>query len=149
MANYQFTVPSFTLLVPKTITQFLCLHILHLFICAFSPPASSTLTPDGLTVFRQKIFKIDDHMAIGISGLTADARVLADYMRNERLFEAAMCGDRGDAERCGMQRAYKGAIFGVEITGNHGKSWSVTNFTSNWDGCRREPMNARVSMTRG
>ena len=35
---------------------------------------------------RQKIFKIDDHMAIGISGLTADARVLADYMRNERLF---------------------------------------------------------------
>ena len=34
---------------------------------------------------RQKIFKIDDHMAIGISGLTADARVLADYMRNERL----------------------------------------------------------------
>ena len=35
---------------------------------------------------RQKIFKIDDHMAIGISGLTADARVLADYMRNERPF---------------------------------------------------------------
>ena len=34
---------------------------------------------------RQKIFKVDDHMAIGISGLTADARVLADYMRNEHL----------------------------------------------------------------
>lgn len=44
---------------------------------------------------QQKIFKIDDHMAIGISGLTADARVLADYMRNECLnhryvFDSAM-----------------------------------------------------------
>lgn len=33
----------------------------------------------------KKIFKIDDHMGIGISGLTADARVLADYMRGECL----------------------------------------------------------------
>lgn len=38
-----------------------------------------------LATHQQKIFKIDDHMAIGISGLTADARVLADYMRNECL----------------------------------------------------------------
>jgi len=38
-----------------------------------------------LAQHQQKIFKIDDHMAIGISGLTADARVLADYMRNECL----------------------------------------------------------------
>eukprot|EP00438_Fugacium_kawagutii_P000938 Skav228060 [mRNA] locus=scaffold2067:111001:116484:+ [translate_table: standard] len=36
-----------------------------------------------LASHQQKIFKIDNHMAIGISGLTADARVLADYMRNE------------------------------------------------------------------
>merc|ERR1712216_927043 len=34
---------------------------------------------------QQKIFAIDDHMVIGISGLTADARVLAEYMRNECL----------------------------------------------------------------
>jgi len=38
-----------------------------------------------LATHQQKIFKIDDHMAIGISGLTADARVLAEYMRNECL----------------------------------------------------------------
>mmetsp|Transcript_24266 Transcript_24266/g.45878 ORF Transcript_24266/g.45878 Transcript_24266/m.45878 type:complete len:266 (-) Transcript_24266:187-984(-) len=38
-----------------------------------------------LATHQQKIFKIDNHMAIGISGLTADARVLADYMRNECL----------------------------------------------------------------
>mmetsp|Transcript_17881 Transcript_17881/g.32447 ORF Transcript_17881/g.32447 Transcript_17881/m.32447 type:complete len:114 (-) Transcript_17881:29-370(-) len=34
---------------------------------------------------QKKIFKIDDHMCIGIAGLTADARVLAEYMRNECL----------------------------------------------------------------
>merc|ERR1712113_1101022 len=38
-----------------------------------------------LAQHQQKIFKIDDHMCIGISGLTADARVLAEYMRNECL----------------------------------------------------------------
>jgi len=48
-----------------------------------------------LASHQQKIFKIDNHMAIGISGLTADARVLADYMRNECLnhsyvFDSAM-----------------------------------------------------------
>merc|ERR1712176_1514781 len=39
----------------------------------------------GLAEYQQKMFKIDDHMCIGISGLTADARVLAEYMRNECL----------------------------------------------------------------
>jgi len=34
---------------------------------------------------QKKIFKIDDHMCIGIAGLTADARVLAEYMRDECL----------------------------------------------------------------
>lgn len=38
-----------------------------------------------LAEHQQKIFKIDNHLAIGISGLTADARVLAEYMRNETL----------------------------------------------------------------
>lgn len=38
-----------------------------------------------LAEHQQKIFKIDDHLCIGISGLTADARVLAEYMRNESL----------------------------------------------------------------
>jgi len=38
-----------------------------------------------LAQHQQKLFKIDDHMCIGISGLTADARVLAEYMRNECL----------------------------------------------------------------
>ncbi|KIY94994.1 20S proteasome subunit alpha 6, partial [Monoraphidium neglectum] len=35
-----------------------------------------------LSSYQRKIFKIDDHMGIAISGLTADGRVLCRYMRN-------------------------------------------------------------------
>merc|ERR1711957_859297 len=38
-----------------------------------------------LAEHQNKVFKIDDHMCIGIAGLTADGRVLAEYMRNECL----------------------------------------------------------------
>jgi 20S proteasome subunit alpha 6 len=38
-----------------------------------------------LAEYQKKVMKIDDHMCIGIAGLTADARVLAEYMRNECL----------------------------------------------------------------
>merc|ERR1719191_2135250 len=34
---------------------------------------------------QEKLIKIDDHMCIGIAGLTSDARVLAEFMRNECL----------------------------------------------------------------
>lgn len=47
--------------------------------------ASFKRAQSELAEHQQKIFKIDDHMCIGIAGLTADARVLADYMRNECL----------------------------------------------------------------
>jgi len=47
--------------------------------------ASFKKAQSELAHYQQKIFKIDDHMCMGISGLTADARVLAEYMRNECL----------------------------------------------------------------
>jgi 20S proteasome subunit alpha 6 len=47
--------------------------------------ASFKKAQSELAQHQQKIFKVDDHMCIGISGLTADARVLAEYMRNECL----------------------------------------------------------------
>jgi len=47
--------------------------------------ASFKKAQSDLAQHQQKIFKVDDHMCIGISGLTADARVLAEYMRNECL----------------------------------------------------------------
>eukprot|EP00854_Cymbomonas_tetramitiformis_P005989 gene5990-7198_t len=36
-----------------------------------------------LSAYQRKVFKIDDHMGIAISGLTADGRVLSRYMRRE------------------------------------------------------------------
>ncbi|CAE8638620.1 unnamed protein product [Polarella glacialis] len=47
--------------------------------------ASFKRAQSELATHQQKIFKIDEQMCIGISGLTADARVLAEYMRNESL----------------------------------------------------------------
>ncbi|CAK56374.1 unnamed protein product (macronuclear) [Paramecium tetraurelia] len=41
--------------------------------------------PSELAGYQEKQFKIDDHMAIAIAGLTADARVLCKYMRTECL----------------------------------------------------------------
>jgi len=38
-----------------------------------------------LSSFQRKVFKVDDHMGIAISGITADGRVLCKYMRNECL----------------------------------------------------------------
>jgi len=38
-----------------------------------------------LSSHQQKILEIDDHIAVGIAGLTADARTLAKWMRNECL----------------------------------------------------------------
>ena len=38
-----------------------------------------------LSSHQKKLLEIDNHMAIGIAGLTADARSLAKYMRNECL----------------------------------------------------------------
>lgn len=51
----------------------------HAVLCSFKRAQSE------LATHQKKIFKIDDHLGMGVSGLTADARVLSDYMRNECL----------------------------------------------------------------
>lgn len=42
-------------------------------------------SPSNLASFQEKIFKIDDFMGMAMAGLTADARVLCKFMRNECL----------------------------------------------------------------
>ena len=42
-------------------------------------------SPHDLASHQEKIFDIDDHMGIAIAGLTADARYLCKFMRNECL----------------------------------------------------------------
>jgi len=51
----------------------------HTVICALSRASSE------LSSYQRKIFDIDDHMGISISGLTADARVLCKWLRTECL----------------------------------------------------------------
>lgn len=42
-------------------------------------------SPHELAGYQKKLLKIDDHIAVGIAGLNADARSLAKYMRTECL----------------------------------------------------------------
>jgi len=41
--------------------------------------------PSELAGYQEKLFKVDDFIGMVMSGLTADARVLCKYMRNESL----------------------------------------------------------------
>eukprot|EP01017_Pseudomicrothorax_dubius_P011794 TRINITY_DN144_c0_g1_i6.p1 TRINITY_DN144_c0_g1~~TRINITY_DN144_c0_g1_i6.p1 ORF type:complete len:151 (+),score=26.96 TRINITY_DN144_c0_g1_i6:261-713(+) len=41
--------------------------------------------PSELSSYMDKTFKVDDHMGLSMAGLTADARSLCKYMRNECL----------------------------------------------------------------
>ena len=55
---------------------------------SLAPPTSPTHKSNcscALSALREQVFKIDDHMGIAISGLTADGRILCRYMRNECL----------------------------------------------------------------
>ncbi|KAG8885944.1 hypothetical protein FRB98_001511 [Tulasnella sp. 332] len=38
-----------------------------------------------LASYQQKMFRIDDHVGIGIAGLTSDARVLSNFMRQQAM----------------------------------------------------------------
>jgi 20S proteasome alpha/beta subunit len=38
-----------------------------------------------LSSYQRKVFKIDDHLGIAISGIIADGRILSRYMRNEAI----------------------------------------------------------------
>lgn len=51
----------------------------HVVLCAYKRSQSELASP------QDKLFKIDNHMCIGISGVSSDGRVLAEYMRNECL----------------------------------------------------------------
>lgn len=73
--------------------------------------------PSELSSYQRKIFKIDDHMGIAISGLTADGRILCRYMRNECLnhryvYDSPMPLGRmvrqvADKAQVGTQRSWK------------------------------------------
>ncbi|KFM23688.1 Proteasome subunit alpha type-1-A [Auxenochlorella protothecoides] len=91
--------------------------------------------PSELSSYQRKVFKIDDHMGIAISGLTADGRILCRYMRNECLnhrfvFDSPMPLGRlvrqlADKAQVGTQRSWKRPygvgliVAGVDESGPH------------------------------
>ena len=91
--------------------------------------------PSELSSYQRKIFKIDDHMGIAISGLTADGRILCRYLRNECLnhryvYESPMPLGRlvrqvADRAQVGTQRSWKRPygvgllVAGVDESGPH------------------------------
>jgi len=73
--------------------------------------------PSELASSQKKIYKIDDHIGIAIAGLTADARVISRYMRQECMnhsyvYEEPMAVGRlvtkvADKSQVGTQRSGK------------------------------------------
>jgi len=59
---------------------------------------------------QRKIFKIDEHMGIAIAGLTADARVLCKYMRNECINHKFVYDSPMQLERLVLQVADKSQV---------------------------------------
>jgi 20S proteasome subunit alpha 6 len=82
---------------------------------------------DELASYQEKLFKIDNHMAIAISGLTADARFLCKHMRTECLNHDFVYGGTLQTgrlvnqvadmhQRCTQDASYKrGRPFGVGL----------------------------------
>eukprot|EP00887_Chlorella_sp_A99_P005736 scaffold1.g5736.t1 len=78
----------------------------------FAVLATLKRAPSELSSYQRKVFKIDDHMGIAISGLTADGRILCRYMRNEFVYESPMPLGRlvrqlADRAQVGTQRSWK------------------------------------------
>jgi 20S proteasome subunit alpha 6 len=77
----------------------------------FAVIASLKRAPSALASYQQKVFKIDDHMGIGISGLTSDARVLAKHMQTECLNHKFVYDAPMQTSRLVIQVADKAQVF--------------------------------------
>jgi hypothetical protein len=49
------------------------------------PPPPPLRSPSELAAYQQKVFRVDDHMGVAVSGLTSDGRSLLRSMRSECL----------------------------------------------------------------
>lgn len=57
-------------------------------------------TPNELATHIKKIQKIDEHMGVASSGLTADGRSIVKYLRSEALNNKYVYGENIQASRC-------------------------------------------------
>jgi len=97
--------------------------------------ASLKRSNSELASYQQKVFKVDEHMGIAISGLVSDARVLAQWLRNECLnhrfvYQSAVQTERlviklSDKSQVYTQKAEKRPygvgllVVGADKTGTH------------------------------
>eukprot|EP01083_Nonionella_stella_P071924 193540_1 len=81
-------------------------------------------SPSDLAHHQEKLFKIDSHCAIGVSGLISDGRRLCKYMRSETLnyryvYNSSMAMSRlvlDVADKCqGQTQSSQGRPFGVGL----------------------------------
>eukprot|EP01083_Nonionella_stella_P243278 847880_1 len=81
-------------------------------------------SPSDLAHHQEKLFKIDSHVAIGVSGLISDGRRLCKYMRSETLnyryvYNSSMALSRlvlDVADKCqGQTQTSQGRPFGVGL----------------------------------
>jgi 20S proteasome subunit alpha 6 len=90
---------------------------------------------NDLSSFQPKVFKVDEHLGIAVSGLISDGRVLCRYMRNECVnhrfvFDSPMAvgrlmGQVADRSQANTQRSWKRPygvgllVAGFDATGPH------------------------------
>lgn len=67
-------------------------------------------SPHDLAFHQEKVFEIDQHMGICISGMTADARYLTKFMRNECLSYWYTHGSQHPGERLVTKIAKKSQV---------------------------------------
>jgi Proteasome subunit/Proteasome subunit A N-terminal signature len=65
----------------------------------FAVIAALKRSPGELASYQQKVYRLDEHMGLAMSGLTADGRSLVRYMRGECLNHKFVYGSPLQAER--------------------------------------------------
>ena len=78
--------------------------------------------PSELAGYQDKMFKVDDYIGMAMSGLTADARVLCKYMRNECLNYKLTFGSNQPINRLLFKVAESTITIILRITGKKSKS---------------------------
>jgi 20S proteasome subunit alpha 6 len=70
--------------------------------------------PSELAGYQEKLFKVDDQIGMAMSGLTADARVLCKFMRNECIDHRYKFGTHHPLNRLVLKIAESKNIINVE-----------------------------------
>ena len=92
--------------------------------------------PSELAGYQEKMFKVDDYIGMAMSGLTADARVLCKYMRNECLNYKLTYGSNQPLNRLLFKVSESKSYINHRITSKNSKIfkasiWSWTSYCWN------------------